>query len=132
MRKLEWDESVKRWEAHVEACTVIVREGALKRLELAAEALRQWGNDVEVEGVTRTESCTGVILLRAKLTINGGTADAGYLEFVAAPKSQVIHSEGERRFEKRRWKKISLTAEAIPGHCDEVIRTFMTWGWVKA
>lgn len=131
LKVLEWEIELKRGKSHVEACEVIMRTGVLPRIELAAEAVREWGNVVDVTGVVRTETYSGTVHLRAKITVDAGTANMKQLEFIASPKSMVIASEGCNSHEKRRWPKIALTAEGISGHCDEIIRSFLTWGWVK-
>lgn len=131
LKRLDWEQELKRREAHVEACTAIMGIGVLPRMELAAAAVRDWGNKAEVTGVSRTETYTGTTHLRVKLVINAGTKEASQLEFIASPKSMVIASEAQRPHEKRRWQKIALTSDAISGQCDEIISAFLTWGWVK-
>lgn len=131
LRKLEWEQELKRREAHLAACEAIMLAGVLPRLELAAEAIRNWGNQVDVSGVFRTETYTGTVHFRAKMVVDQGTADTRTLEFIASPKSMVIASEGTKAHEKRRWQKISLTADAISGDSDRIISGFLTWGWVK-
>ena len=131
LKQIEWQQQQKRWEAHVEACEAIMAAGVMPRLQLAAAAVREWGNIAEVTGVARTETYSGTTHLRGKLVINAGTDEASQIEFIASPKSQVIACEALRSHEKRRWQKISLTSDAISGKCDEIISAFLTWGWVK-
>ena len=131
LRRLEWELEQKQWEAHLAACEAIMKAAVLPRLELAAEAVAQWGNHVKVTGVLRTETYAGTVHFRAKILIHEGTPDATYLEFIASPKSMIIASEAMRGHEKRRWQKISLTAEAISNSSDRIIHEFLTWGWMK-
>lgn len=131
LRQLEWAQELKRREAHLAACEAIMRAGVLPRLELAAEAIRAWGNQVVVTGIVRTETHTGLVHFRAKMEVDSGTPEARHLQFIASPKSMVIASEAERPHEKRRWQKISLTADSIPNDSDRIISGFLTWGWVK-
>ena len=131
LKRLEWEQELKRREAHLEACVAIMKAGVLPRLELAADAVRKWGNKAAVVGVMRTETHTGTIHFRAKLVVDEGTAEMRCLEFIASPRSMVIASEAVRAHEKRRWQKISLTADAISNASDRIISGFLTWGWMK-
>jgi hypothetical protein len=131
LKRLEWEKELKLRESHVEACLRIMQSGVLPRLVLAAEAMLEWGNTADVTGVARTETYSGTTHLRVKIIVNAGTNNQGRLEFIASPKSMVIAAEAERGHEKRRWQKIALTSDGISGQCDEIIRQFLTWGWVK-
>lgn len=107
-----------------------MRSGVLPRMELAAAAMKDWGNTAEVTSVARTETYSETTHLRVKIVVNAGTNKASHLEFIASPKSMIIAAEGERGHEKRRWQKIALTSEGISGQCDGIIRQFLTWGWI--
>jgi hypothetical protein len=131
LKRIEWEMELNRREAHLKACEAIMKVGVLPRLELAAEAVRQWGNKAEVIGVTRSETFSGTVHFRAKLIVDEGTGEMRYLEFIASPKSMVIASEGEKAHEKRRWQKICLTADGISNDSDRIISGFLTWGWMK-
>lgn len=128
LRRMERERQHKLWLAHVDACLAIMETGVMKRMELAAEAARQWGYKAEVVGVTRTETHTGVIHLRVKLLLELGTSNASHLEFIGSPKSLVIAAEGSRAHQNRRWAKVELTADAISSSIDGVIRDFLKWG----
>lgn len=131
LKRLEWEREMARWAAHLEACEVILKAGILPRLELAAAAMRDWGNTAEVTGVARTETHTGTTHLRVKLMLNAQTKGAARLEFIASPKSMIIAVEMERGFEKWQRRKMGLTVEGLSGKCDVFISEFLTWGWVK-
>jgi hypothetical protein len=107
LKQLEWKRQQELWEAHLKACEAIIRHGVLPRLELAASAVREWSNEAEVTGVARTETYAGTTHFRAKITINSGTREASYLEFIASPKSMVIAAEAACVHEKKCWKKNS-------------------------
>jgi hypothetical protein len=129
LRKLAWQEDLKQRAAYLDACEAIVRHGILPRLKLAADAVKEWGYDVEVEGVLRTETFSGTIHLRSKITISSSEKGKKQLEFIASPKSSIIAAEAYFGCEKRRWQKIAITADGISGHCDIIIRDFLAWGW---
>lgn len=131
LKRIEWRIELNRREAHLKACEMIMKVGVLPRLQLAADAVRNWGKKAEVIGVTRSETYAGTVHFRAKLIVDEGTNEMRYLEFIASPKSMVIAAEGAKAYENRRWQKISLTADAISNHSDKIISGFLTWGWVK-
>jgi hypothetical protein len=125
--RLEWQREQAIWAAHVDACEAIMRNAILPRMQLACEAVNQYGDNACVTGVFQTQTHTGVLHLRVKLEINAGSSTQARLEFIGSPKSMVIATEGNRWHTNKRWGKIAFSADAISTHADAVISDFLKW-----
>lgn len=113
--------------AHVEACEAIMTHAVLRRVELAAKAASNWDPTVQVSGVFQTQTHTGVLHLRVKMTMWPKTTDEAVIEFIGSPKSNVIACEAKKGHSKHRWPKVSLTAEGISTHVDRALKEFLQW-----
>lgn len=125
--RMKKERSVHSATAHVEATEAIMRNAVLPRVQLAAKASESWGNQAETSDVFQTSTITGIIHVRVTLRIVSDSSSASEIQIIASTKSNVIAIEAQRGHEKRRWPKISLTAEGISSHVDKALHEFLTW-----
>lgn len=112
-----------RWDAHLEACRIILVNTAEARLLLAQQAMNEWGHACEVKPVFRIETMTGAVLFRTSLHVTGHD----YLELTVSPKRQVITALAHSNHRKKRWGNVAITAQGISSHIDTVIKEFIEW-----
>jgi len=122
-----WEETRREREDHIEACRHLMKAGILTRLEMASDAARKWGHEARVTGIYDTQTCTGVLHLRAKLVLHFGKGKFSRLEFIGSPQSRTIGIEGERTSTRKRWPKIPFTVDAIESNAGTIIHDFLCW-----